>query len=63
MLPDGRLKESSMKNMFLAALAALSLNVAVLPAFAVTFHNSSTIAGDRAATRMQQTGSYAGGGN
>lgn len=52
-----------MKNMFFAALAALSLSVAVVPAFAVTFHNGSTIAGDRAATRMQQTGSYSGGGS
>jgi hypothetical protein len=43
-----------MKNMILAAVAALSLAAAIAPAaFA-----KSTIAGDAAATRMQQTGSY-----
>jgi hypothetical protein len=42
-----------MKNMILAAFAALSLSVAVVPAFA-----SSTLAGDAQATRQQQTGSY-----
>jgi hypothetical protein len=47
--------ESSMKNLILAALAALSLSAAVVPAFA-----ASTIAGDRAATRLQQTGGEAG---
>jgi hypothetical protein len=47
-----------MKNLFLAALAALSLSAAVVPAYA-----ASTIAGDRAATLLDQTGSYAGGGN
>ena len=42
-----------MKNLILAAVAALSLSAAVIPAYAV-----STIAGDAQATRMQQTGSY-----
>ncbi len=42
-----------MKNLMLAAVAALSLGAAVAPAFA-----ASTIAGDAQATRMQQTGSY-----
>jgi hypothetical protein len=42
-----------MKNMILAAFAALSLSVAVVPAFA-----NSTLAGDAQATRQQQTGSY-----
>lgn len=50
-----------MKNMMLAALAALSLAAAVAPAAnAAVFHNGSTIAGDAAATRMQQTGTYGG---
>jgi hypothetical protein len=40
-----------MKNLLLAAVAALSLGAAVVPAYA-----ASTIAGDRAATQMQQTG-------
>ncbi len=43
-----------MKNMILAAVAALSLATAVAPAaFA-----RSTIAGDARATRMEQTGSF-----
>ena len=43
-----------MKNLILAAFAALSLGVAVAPAaFA-----QSTVAGDSAATRTQQTSSY-----
>jgi hypothetical protein len=42
-----------MKTMILAAVAALSLGAAVVPAFA-----NSTVNGDRQATRMQQTGSY-----
>jgi hypothetical protein len=45
--------ESSMKNLILAAFAALSLSAAVVPAFA-----ASTVVGDSAATRLQQTGSY-----
>lgn len=44
-----------MKNLILAAFAALSLGAAVVPAYA-----ASTITGDAAATRMQQTGSYGG---
>ena len=48
-----------MKNLILAAFAALSLSAAVAPlASAATFHNGSTVAGDSLATRMQQTGSY-----
>jgi hypothetical protein len=48
-----------MKTMFLAALAAISLSAAVVPAAsAASFHNGSTVAGDTAATRVQQTGSY-----
>ncbi len=47
-----------MKTFLLAALAALSLNTAVVPTYA-----ASTADGDQAAaTHMQQTGSYAGGG-
>jgi hypothetical protein len=51
-LPDD-LRRVSMKTMILAAIAALSLSAAALPAFA-----NSTVSGDRQATRMQQTGSY-----
>jgi len=48
---------SPMKNMILAAFAALSLTAAIAPvANAAVFHNGSTIAGDAQATRMQQTG-------
>lgn len=43
-----------MKNLTLAALAALSLSAAVVPAA----NAASTVAGDAQATRMQQTGSY-----
>jgi hypothetical protein len=50
-----------MKNLMLAAVAALSLSAAVVPAAnAALFHNSSTVAGDAAATRMQQTGALGG---
>ena len=42
-----------MKNLILAAVAALSLGAAVIPAYA-----ASTIVDDAQATRMQQTGSY-----
>jgi hypothetical protein len=46
-----------MKNLFLAAVAALSMSAAVVPlANAATFHNGSTVGGDRAATLMQQQG-------
>jgi hypothetical protein len=48
-----------MKNLVLAAVAALSLSAAIAPlANAATFHNGSTVSGDAAATRMQQTGAY-----
>jgi hypothetical protein len=48
-----------MKNLILAAFAALSLTAAIAPmANAAVFHNGSTVAGDSAATRMQQTGAY-----
>jgi len=50
--------ESSMKNLILSAIAALSLSVAVVPAFA-----ASTVAGDSTATLFQQQGTYVGGGN
>ncbi len=43
-----------MKNLILAAFAALSLSAAIVPAaFA-----RSTVADDAQATRFQQTGSY-----
>jgi hypothetical protein len=48
-----------MRNLVLAAFAALSLSAAVAPlANAAVFHNGSSVAGDAAATRMQQTGTY-----
>jgi hypothetical protein len=48
-----------MKNMVLAAVAALSLSSVVVPAAnAAIFHNGSSVAGDAVATRLQQTGSY-----
>lgn len=48
-----------MKNFILVAVAALSLTAAIAPvANAAVFNNGSTVSGDRAATRMQQTGSY-----
>ena len=43
-----------MKNLILAALAAISLTAAIAP---VT-NARSTLAGDAQATRQQQTGSY-----
>jgi hypothetical protein len=43
-----------MKNLILAAFAVLSLAAAIAPAA----NARSTIAGDAAATRMQQTGTY-----
>jgi hypothetical protein len=44
-----------MKNLILAAFAALSLTAAVAPlANAATFHNGSTVAGDQTATAIQQ---------
>ena len=53
--------ESVMKKMFLAGFTVLSLAatvVAPVAANAAVFHNGSTVSGDVAATRMQQTGSY-----
>ena len=47
-----------MRNLFFAAIAALSLGVAVVPAYAYDFHNGSTVAGDSAATQMQRLGGY-----
>ncbi len=48
-----------MKTLILAALATVSLTGALAPlANAATFHNGSSVAGDAAATRMQQTGQY-----
>jgi hypothetical protein len=47
-----------MKNLFFAALAAVTLSVAVVPAYAYDFHNGSTVAGDTTATQMQQNGAY-----
>ena len=44
----------SMKNVILAAFAALCLTAAIVPAA----NANSTIAGDAQATRQQQTGSY-----
>jgi hypothetical protein len=52
--------EEKMKNLFFSALAALTLSVAVVPAYAYDFHNGSSIAGDLSATRRTQTGSYGG---
>jgi hypothetical protein len=51
-----------MRNLFFSALAALTLSVAVVPAYAHDFQNGSSVAGDRAATIDQQTGAYGGGG-
>ncbi|MEA2740878.1 MAG: hypothetical protein QOH05_4185 [Acetobacteraceae bacterium] len=46
-----------MKNLILAAFAALSLSAAIAPlANAAGFHNGSTVAGDAAATQMQRQG-------
>jgi hypothetical protein len=48
-----------MKNLILAAFAALSLSAAIAPlANAADFHNGSSVSGDAAATRWQQTGAY-----
>jgi hypothetical protein len=47
-----------MKILIRVAFAALSLATIAPVANAAVFHNGSTIAGDAAATRMQQTGSY-----
>jgi hypothetical protein len=47
-----------MRNAFFAALAVLTMSVAVVPAYARDFHNGSTVAGDSAATQIQQSGAY-----
>jgi len=47
-----------MKNLILAAFAALSLTAAVVPVANAT----STVADDAQATSMQQTGAYGSGG-
>ena len=49
-----------MKNVFLAAIAALSLSLGVANAAVVGDH--STVAGDRNATLMQQSETIGGGG-
>lgn len=49
-----------MKNLILAAFAALSLGVGVANAAVVGDHSS--VAGDRSATLMQQGQSVGGGG-
>lgn len=46
-----------MKNMVLAALAALTLGAAVVPAA-----HASSVSRDRAATLMQRSGAYGGDG-
>jgi hypothetical protein len=46
-----------MKKLIVAAFAALSLSAAVAPlASAAVTHDGSTVAGDAANTRWQQTG-------
>jgi hypothetical protein len=55
---SSQMMEKKMKNLSFAALAALSLSVAVIPAYAHDFHNGSSVAGDLSATNRQQTGSY-----
>ena len=47
-----------MKNLFLAAIAALSLTAAIVPAAQA----KSTVPGDASATLSQQTGGFSGGG-
>jgi hypothetical protein len=48
-----------MKYLVRAAFFTLSLAAIAPVANAAVFHNGSTVAGDVAATRMQQTGSFA----
>jgi hypothetical protein len=52
------MEDHSMKNLMLAALAALSLTAVIVPAA----NARSTVGGDTQATRMQQTGAYGSGG-
>lgn len=47
-----------MKNLFFAALAALSLGMATIPAYAQAPVNDLS-----AATTIQQQGAFSGGGN
>jgi hypothetical protein len=47
-----------MKKIFLAAFTALTLAATAVGANAAAFHNGSTVGGDAAATRLQQTGGY-----
>ena len=47
-----------MKNLFLAAIAALSLTAAIVPAA----NAKSTVSGDARGTLSQQTGGFSGGG-
>jgi hypothetical protein len=49
--------EITMKNLMLAAIAALGLSAAVVPvAQAAVFHNGSSIAGDLGNSEWQQQG-------
>ena len=41
-----------------AIVSLASPSVAVVPAYARDFHNGSTVAGDSAATQIQQSGAY-----
>jgi len=50
------MEDHSMKNLILAAFAALSLTAAIVPAA----NAHSTIGGDTQATRLQQTGALSG---
>jgi hypothetical protein len=52
------MEDHSMKNLILAAFAALSLTAAVVPAA----NAASTVGGDAQATQMQQSGAYSAGG-
>jgi len=52
------MEDHSMKNLMFAALAALSLSAAVVPAA----NAASTVANDAQATQLQQTGAYSAGG-
>jgi hypothetical protein len=52
------MEDHSMKNLILAAFAALSLTAAVVP----VANAASTVAGDAQATRLQQSGAYGAGG-
>lgn len=49
-----------MRDLFFAALTALTMSIAVVPAYAYDFHNGSSVADDLGATRRAQTGVYGG---